>query len=83
MFNPAADRDIFDGVPPHRSGSTRPAGANHVFADGSTRWIKADELRFLHSWNTGNRLCYFFQERQDMPPNLVSALDNANMKINP
>jgi prepilin-type N-terminal cleavage/methylation domain-containing protein len=85
-FDPAADRDIFDGVPPHRTGPRRPAGANQVFADGSTRWIKAADLRFLHTWNTGNRLCYFFQERQDMPTtpvNLATSMDNANMKINP
>jgi len=82
-FDAGADRDIFDGVPPHRGSTRRPAGSNQVFADGSCRWIKAAELRFLQTWNTGNRLCYFYQDRQDMPANLVSGLDNANMKINP
>jgi hypothetical protein len=60
-----------------------PAGANQVFADGTARWIKAAELRFLHSGNTTGRRCYFFQDRQDMPANLVSQIDNTTMRITP
>jgi hypothetical protein len=71
-FNPSADRDIFDGVPPHRGRSRMPAGANQLFADGSGHWIKAAELRFLHSCNISARLRYFFRDRQDMPANLFS-----------
>jgi prepilin-type N-terminal cleavage/methylation domain-containing protein len=59
----AAGRDayIFKGAPPHRGGSSMPAGANQVFIDGSGRWIKGDQLRFWHSW-AADRMCYFYQD---------------------
>lgn len=81
-FDPSGDRDIFDGVPPHRAVSL-PAGANQVFADGSARWIKTSELRRLHSWNINGRLAYFFQDRTDFPAPLLNQLDSALMRIAP
>ena len=82
-FDAGADRGIFEGVPPHRGKSNLPSGANQVFVDGSARWIPARDLRFLHSWSPNSRLCYFYQDPQDMPATLVSRWDNANMIINP
>ncbi len=87
-FNPSADRDIFDGVPPHRnSGNGMPSGANHVYADGSGSWAKADKLRFFHSWDTSGRLSYFYQDwsaDSDLPATFVTALgSNPNLKIQP
>src|ERR1043166_7852156 len=83
-FDPSADRDIFEGVPPHRGSlSALPAGANQVFADGSAQWIKAERLRFFHSWSVSGRRCYFFQERSDLPDNLLSQLENPSMTIGP
>jgi prepilin-type N-terminal cleavage/methylation domain-containing protein len=83
-FDPSADRDIFEGVPPHRGSlSALPAGANQGFADGSAQWIKAERLRFFHSWSVSGRRCYFFQERSDLPDNLLSQLDNPSMTIGP
>jgi len=68
VFSNPRDSDLFEGVPPHRGSRTKyPAGANEVFVDGSTRWLKVENLRYLHSW-TGDRLCYFWQD--DYPPNL-------------
>jgi prepilin-type N-terminal cleavage/methylation domain-containing protein len=61
------DRDIFTGVPPHATANRRPAGANQVFADGSARWIRAQEMSFFHCWDaTGaGRAAYFYQDPKD------------------
>lgn len=77
------DRDLFSGVPPHRkSSSAQPDGGNQVFADGSARWIRAEQMYFLHSWNpspTGNRIAYFYQDPKDFAgilgtPNVLNTL---------
>ncbi|MCU0784389.1 MAG: prepilin-type N-terminal cleavage/methylation domain-containing protein [Verrucomicrobia bacterium] len=81
-FDPSADRDIFDGVPPHRTGLL-PAGANHVFVDGSARWIKAEQLRRFHSWSVNARRAYFYQDRSDFPAALLSQVDRPDMLIGP
>ena len=81
-FSPSADRDIFDGVPPHRTGLL-PAGANHVFADSSARWIKAEQLRRLHSWSLHARRAYFYQDRSDFPTALLQQVDSPSMRIGP
>jgi prepilin-type N-terminal cleavage/methylation domain-containing protein len=51
-------------LPAHKSGSLGfPAGGNEVFMDGSGRWIKAQDMMFIHSWGTdGSRNCFFYQE---------------------
>ena len=49
-------------LPAHKdSMGALPAGANEVFIDGSARWIKRQQLRFIHSWSTTREL-YFYQE---------------------
>ena len=79
-FSDPRDADIFKGCPPHRNpGSSLPAGANEVFADGSARWIKGDQLRFLHSW-AADRKCYFYQDRDDLPTALTSRWDSPAIK---
>jgi prepilin-type N-terminal cleavage/methylation domain-containing protein len=82
-FSDSRDSDIFTGVPPHRkSGTLLPAGANQVFADGSARWVKAQQLRFLHSWSADRR-CYFYQDPTDLPANLVARWNNSALTIGP
>jgi prepilin-type N-terminal cleavage/methylation domain-containing protein len=85
VFDPAADRGIFDGVPPHKKArGGMPAGANHVYADGSGSWHKAEKLRFFHSWNLTGRKAYFFQDYSDMPATFVNQLEsNPEMRIRP
>ena len=71
---------VYDNLPPHRNGSSvRPAGGNEVFADGSARWIKSDQMRFLTTWDL-SRQCYFYQDRQDFPAALLIRLDADYMK---
>lgn len=82
VFDASADRDIFDGVPPHRKGSM-PAGANNLCIDGSARWAKVQDLRFLHSWSVSGRLSYIYQDRKDFEPGLLPRVDDADMRIQP
>jgi prepilin-type N-terminal cleavage/methylation domain-containing protein len=80
-FSDSRDASIFKGSPPHRNSiSSGPAGANEVFADGSARWIKADQLRFLHSWFPDNRKCYFYQDNMDLPASLVTRWGSPALK---
>ena len=63
---PAGREDtLWAGVPPHRNKRGAPAGANHVFIDGSGEWIKAANLYRLHSWSPSTRVCYFYQNPKD------------------
>ena len=59
-----AGRDTaYKNMPPHKTKTGLPAGGNQVFMDGSARWIRYDDMRFLHSWNiNGTRDAYLFQE---------------------
>ncbi len=54
----------FKGMPPHRATSVkRPIGGNQVHMDGSARWVKFNDMLFLHSWDaSGTRDAYFFQQ---------------------
>jgi prepilin-type N-terminal cleavage/methylation domain-containing protein len=75
-------RPVYDNTPPHHTaGSKLPAGANEGFIDGSARWVKGDTLRLLHTWDTGARLGFFYQDPSDLPTALVNALNNPNMKL--
>jgi prepilin-type N-terminal cleavage/methylation domain-containing protein len=71
---------VYDDLPPHRNLGAFPAGGNQVFADGSCRWVKIDSMRYLTTWALNTRKCYFFQDRQDFPSQLLSQVDTAAMK---
>ena len=74
---------VYDNLPPHRGfNSAFPVGGNEVFCDGSVAWIKAGEMRFLTTWDTTARKCYFFQNRMDFPagPMTSALIDAAFMK---
>ena len=49
-------------MPAHKDSGSLPAGANEVFIDGSARWVKADTMTYLHSWNPSTATLYFYQD---------------------
>ena len=52
----------FKGMPGHKNGKY-PAGGNHLTMDGAARWIKFNQMLFIHSWDAGgSRDAYFYQE---------------------
>ena len=74
------DPDLYVNLPPHRKGTAPfPAGGNEVFCDGSVQWIRSQRMRFLTTWDTVNRKCYFYQDSRDFPSSLLLRLDAAYM----
>ncbi len=49
-------------VPHPKRGRPSPEGGNQLFADGSVRWIKFEQMLFLTSWNPGTRRLFAYQE---------------------
>jgi prepilin-type N-terminal cleavage/methylation domain-containing protein len=68
----------FKDMPQHQGANKVPSGGNQVFVDGSARWIKFQQMYFLHSWDPGGRLSYMFQE--DVDPKLAPKLDSLRAK---
>jgi len=68
----------FKDMPSHKGNRALPEGGNQVFVDGSARWIKFEQMYFLHSWDTGSRLSYMFQE--DVDPKLEPRLAQLKAK---
>lgn len=49
-------------LPAHKSpNAPRPEGGNELFIDGSARWIKLQDMRFVHSWSVTREL-YIWQD---------------------
>ena len=49
-------------VPHPRSKRQHPDGGNVLFVDGSTRWIKFENMLFMNSWDPGAARLFAFQE---------------------
>ena len=73
---------IYDNMPPHRQASSKvPAGGNQVFMDGSARWIKFEQMYYLHSWSAdGTRIAYFYQDDSDFDDRLKQRLSSLRAK---
>jgi hypothetical protein len=69
----------FKDMPQHMGKGKAPAGGNQVFVDGSARWIRFEQMYFLHSWDPGGRLSYMFQD--DVDPKLQPLLDKLRAKL--
>ena len=70
----------FKDMPPHRRPNRLPEGGNELFMDGSARWIRFDQMLFIHSWNTGgSRDAYFYQE--DLGDQLEKLRDRLRPRI--
>jgi prepilin-type N-terminal cleavage/methylation domain-containing protein len=53
----------FSNLQPHKRVSSKlPDGGNEAFVDGSARWIPARDMVFVHSWNTGARRLFMYQQ---------------------
>ena len=56
----------YGGMPPHRDAKPYPAGGNQVHIDGSARWVRFDEMIFIHTWSASagdsTRISYFYQD---------------------
>ncbi|MBI3853743.1 MAG: prepilin-type N-terminal cleavage/methylation domain-containing protein [Verrucomicrobia bacterium] len=77
----------FKDMPPHHGPSSKiPVGGNQLFMDGSARWIKIQEMFFLHSWGplwTDGRISYFYQDSTDFDPKLAQQTALNSLKFRP
>lgn len=54
--------DGYSNLPAHKSKGGTPAGGNEVFIDGSGRWIKASNMRYItYGWDAAKQF-YFYQD---------------------
>jgi prepilin-type N-terminal cleavage/methylation domain-containing protein len=78
---------VYSNMPQHRNGpSMVPKGGNQVFCDGSARWIRFEEMYFLHTWSStatfnSTRIAYMYQSDSDFDVMLRAAL--ASLKARP
>ena len=67
---------VYRNMPQHLKcgGGKVPGGGNELFIDGSARWVKAEQMYFIHSWDVNNRVAYFYQDESDFDPTMRSQL---------
>jgi prepilin-type N-terminal cleavage/methylation domain-containing protein len=52
----------YSNLPAHKASAGLPAGGNELFADGSARWVRAKEMRYItYGWDTSKQF-YFYQD---------------------
>ena len=67
---------VYENMPQHRGsgGSKVPEGGQQLTIDGSARWHKFETMSFFHSWSTGARQAFFYQDRTDFEPSILAAM---------
>jgi prepilin-type N-terminal cleavage/methylation domain-containing protein len=70
-------RATYMNLPPHPKRNKVPEGGDEVFMDGSAKWIKFENMYYLHSFNS--RPAYFYQDEVDplLQPRLTSLTPKA------
>ena len=58
----------FGGSPAHGLNGTQPKGGNHVFGDGSGKWVPYSDFIEGHSWGGGRRSFYYQEDLGDYVP---------------
>ncbi|MBW8865223.1 MAG: prepilin-type N-terminal cleavage/methylation domain-containing protein [Verrucomicrobia bacterium] len=52
----------YSNLPAHKTKGGLPVGGNEVFIDGSSRWVKASEMRYItYGWDSTKQF-YFYQD---------------------
>jgi hypothetical protein len=66
----------YDNIPSHPQRDGSPAGANEVFADGSAKWCKSDNIYKFTQYNSGLGLAtvYWYQDSSDFNSTLQALL---------
>jgi prepilin-type N-terminal cleavage/methylation domain-containing protein len=78
--------ELYANMPPHHSSSSKlPSGGNEIFCDGSARWIKFQEMYYLHTWTSdltgdSSKMCFFYQDNSDFDPKLSQLLPSLSAK---
>jgi prepilin-type N-terminal cleavage/methylation domain-containing protein len=78
---------VYGNMPQHRGSRSRaPEGGNQVYADGSARWNKFENMHYFTSWDVNNRMAFFQQDRSDLDPlrfnpGVLNALKATNWRL--
>ncbi len=81
-FTPANEGWGYDGytagkpvrVPHPRTGKKHPDGGNILYADGSVRWIKFENMYFLTSWRADRRLFAYQEDWGNITPAQLNSM---------
>jgi prepilin-type N-terminal cleavage/methylation domain-containing protein len=67
------DAIVYGNLPPHRRAGNLPTGGTQLYSDGSSDWIKFEDMYFLTTWDD-TRIGFFYQESSDFPLTLKARL---------
>jgi prepilin-type N-terminal cleavage/methylation domain-containing protein len=70
----------YQNMPSHAPNQV-PAGGSEGFMDGSARWVKAETMAFLHSWDpsSGMKICYIWQDQSTFDPETAAVMTPSAM----